>query len=137
MKYFKIIFIVYCAVLLVSCDYSFRNHDDIQLFNNYDSVIYVQFNKENNPLYYNEFLINKFCIKIEPKHVTKLHTGKPLGWEEFIASLPTKTVTFFISDTMLYKCNLSNVETHILQRYNLTIKDLEKLGWKLYYPSYE
>lgn len=136
MKYLKILLIALC-VLLVSCDFALWNHDYIEFHNACDSTIYVQFNIENNPLYYYEYYMDKYCVKIESTHTITLSPRFMSGWEGFIASLPSKTVTFFISDTMLYKCDSSNVETHILQRYYLTQKNLDNLGWTISYPPDE
>ncbi|MDR3060023.1 MAG: hypothetical protein LBU84_18030 [Prevotella sp.] len=132
----KINFLVFC-ILLISCDYSPYNHDYIEFDNDSNSLLYVQFNIENNPLYYNEYHIDKYCILIESKERKKIGSSFMLGWEEFVASLPNKTVSFFISDTMLYKCDMSNIETHILQRYDLSLKDLEFLDWEISYPPSE
>lgn len=130
------------SVMLSGCpDWSMDKRYPLYIFNNSERGIgfYLALGG-NNGTYYPDTILpksnqNLISKKINPSSTYYCASGYP--WDEVINDLTSDTMSIFIfhSDTLdKYSWDEVREGYKILQRYDLSLKDLQKLDWSVTYP---
>lgn len=68
-------------------------------------------------------------------HSIKNVSWQRSGFEYYYERILSDTLMIYVLDLEMLKANNWNAdETMVLQRYDLSLQDLQKLGWQLFYP---
>lgn len=114
---------------------------NLSIKNNSDKLIYCILYDEQSELQYPDTSLSSN----EP-HLIDIDIGEKYifysydNWDEVLQKLPSDTISiFFISDSIFKNVEwevLSN-QYLILNRYDLSINDLERIGFNVVYPPHE
>ena len=142
---------ILCILLNSCCEHkdSENCHYSIALSNNSDKILYAKYDSTGYPDSTNHFhgpspLNRKECEigAYEQNNKDALCVSRPTssGCFELAFKSRIKTVMIFIYDSDSLKTISfinSNYDRLVLQRYDITLEDLQKLDWKITYPPDE
>lgn len=119
------------------------NCNNKDFFNGYDLRFKIK--NDSNFSIYNSISIDTTISYINPSvsnssiqpNATEIHTINGRTWETLIEDTPKDTISLFIfsSDTInKYPWDSVRSNYMILQRYDLSLKDLQNRNWTIEYP---
>src|SRR5690606_22324054 len=83
--------------------------------------------------------VTRPCLRRLPKE-TNFYVDSWVPWDKVFGKLPADTLSiYYISHTVYEneKWDSIRIQRKILQRYDLSLYDLQKLGFSVYYPPTE
>lgn len=130
--------IIICLFTASKCA---MDHDyPLYLRNNSDQRVQFWTNRTGENEYPDTLLYHKPTGVTIPSNEKVDVAGGSISWEKIYQQVKTDTISFFIynADTLdRYEWNIIKENYMILQRYDLSIYDLQKLDYTLYYPPTE
>lgn len=139
-----ILMILFFAFLANTCDKEHENyHKTIEIINNSDKAVYAYFNRS-----YPDTLAftgipsssEPSIYKIESYKRNKTALWQNTFWEVSFKDrrlIPSDTLMIFIVDAKLWESNTVHLNNTIIQRYDLSLRDLQQVNWILNYPPSE
>jgi hypothetical protein len=129
-------FVFFCIISCEKCEYPL-----IKFENSSEKPIYITYD-----VYYPDTLSVRLGIslgkdfKVEPNsYNTTAFNAAPKGWETLFKRISSDTLMIYVFDAV--KTDDPNDHTpmkdRILRRYDLSIEDLQRMDWILYYPPTE
>jgi hypothetical protein len=126
-------------ICIVSCEHN-EQHIRIKFANKSGNSIYIVYDT-----YYPDTLSPRLGVvptkiyKAEPNETNSDALWCPKGWEKAFGRISSDTLMVFVFDAV--KTDDPNDHTpmrdRILRRYDLSIDDLQRMDWVLYYPPTE
>ena len=132
-----IILLIWVAMSITCVKEDENHHKTIQFINNYYKSIYIYCSLEypdtlNNRLWgtQNEPQI----YKVDPNTENKSALWSRVFWETNFKNIPSDTLMVYTFDAELLEARITHEHDAIIQRYDLSLQDLQSLNWQLYYP---
>ena len=117
-----------------------NHHSTIEVINNSEKAIYAYFGVE-----YPDTLdrigipssSEPSIYKVEPHKRNRTALWQNTFWEVIFRDgrlIPSDTLMIYIFDAKLLDSNTTHVDNTIIQRYDLSLQDLQRINWILTYP---
>jgi len=126
-----------------ACDKEDENHHNtIEVINNSEKAIYAYFDfayPDTLALTGVPSSSEPSIYKIEPHKRNTTALWQKTFWEVIFRDgwrIPSDTLMVFIMDAELLESNTTHVHNTIIQRYDLSLQDLQRVNWTLTYPPY-
>jgi hypothetical protein len=131
--------VLFFAIIASTCREDSSHHRTIEIINNSDRDIYACFN-----VTYPDTLgdvggltSQPQIYKIESHATNKDALWKRDFWEDTFNDgrfVPSDTLMVFIMDAELLESSTTHVRNTVIQRYDLSLPDLQYINWTLVYP---
>jgi hypothetical protein len=137
----SILVMIVLSLIITSCDPMFFEKGRHSFFrfenkSNFDIVVDNDFNNPSTTICMTTIDANDVSM-IVYANSTNTVLGIIGAWEGIFHNLKNDTMRFFIFDykkALTYNTEYIPFDSVLLQHYDLTIKDLDKLNWTLSYP---
>lgn len=138
-----IMMVLSLVFMATTCTKEDENHHKTLLFvNNSDKSVYVMGSAEypdtaNVQGMGGGGLSDPNVYKVQPNSSNENALYWGAVWEEIFQdaiSIPSDTLMVYVFDAKLLESQTMHVQNTIIQRYDLSLRDLQHLNWKLTYP---
>ncbi|GHT32427.1 hypothetical protein FACS189434_04160 [Bacteroidia bacterium] len=146
MKTIKIIiFNLTILICLLSCRTEDSNHHTISFVNKSESPVYITYEgtyPDTLPITLGVSIAKDYKVDINEKNITALGSGIS-AWEKIFKRFTSDTLMVYVFDASkvdsLIKEKPSRPSSFaaLVKRYDLSLNDLQRMGWVLYYPPTE
>ena len=135
-----ILMTLFFATMAFTCTKEDENHHStIRVVNNSDKSIYA-YGSHTYPDTFGGMggggLSSPYEFKVDPNVENKyaLRLGGYYETEFRDWEIPSDTLIVYVFDAELLEAHVTHVQNTVIQRYDLSLQDLQQVNWKLTYP---